>query len=136
MTFLDTNVLVYAVDFRDERKQSIAERIVEEALCKIDEYAIAVQTLAEFANVALSKLKKSEAEVSELVRVYMDIQTVVPEAATVLRGIDIRRTYGIQFYDALMISAAQKIGAKAIYTEDLNDGQSYGGVVAVNPFYD
>jgi len=136
MTFLDTNVLVYAVDFRDGRKQSIAERIVEDALRRSDEYAIAVQTLTEFANVALSKLKKSEAEVSELVRVYMDIQTIIPEAATVLRGLDIRKTYGIQFYDAMMISAAQKVGAKTIYTEDLNDGQSYGGVIAVNPFCD
>ena len=48
MIFLDSNVLVYSVDERDERKHAIATSILDNALNDRDEYAIAVQTLAEF----------------------------------------------------------------------------------------
>lgn len=34
----------------------------------------------------------------------------------------------------LMIAAANKAGCSTMYTEDLNDGQKYGNVVAINPF--
>ncbi|TIP29869.1 MAG: PIN domain-containing protein [Mesorhizobium sp.] len=33
-----------------------------------------------------------------------------------------------------IIAAAERLGVKALYTEDLNHGQAYGSVVAVNPF--
>ena len=33
-----------------------------------------------------------------------------------------------------MIAAANKLGCHEILTEDLNDGQTYCGTVAVNPF--
>lgn len=51
-----------------------------------------------------------------------------------LRGLEIKRRYQLQFYDALMVSAAERAGCDEIYTEDLNDGQLYCGVKAVNPF--
>ena len=57
MVFLDTNVLVYAIDLRDARKQSIAAAIVERAIAPDSAFVISVQTLSEFANVALAKLK-------------------------------------------------------------------------------
>ena len=56
MIFLDSNVLVYSVDERDEHKFAIATSILENALSDRDAYAIAVQTLAEFTNVAIGKL--------------------------------------------------------------------------------
>ena len=39
-------------------------------------------------------------------------------------------------YTAMMIAAAERAGANDFYTEDLNDGQLYGSVRAVNPFKD
>ena len=42
--------------------------------------------------------------------------------------------YGIQFYDAQIIAAAERLGCASILTEDLNDGQMYCGIIAVNPF--
>ena len=40
MIFLDSNVLVYSVDERDERKFAIATSILDNALNDRDEYAI------------------------------------------------------------------------------------------------
>jgi predicted nucleic acid-binding protein len=35
---------------------------------------------------------------------------------------------------AAILAAAQSLGAKTLYTEDLNDGQRYGSVQVRNPF--
>lgn len=51
-----------------------------------------------------------------------------------MRGVEIKALYGIQFYDAMMVAAAERVEAGEIWTEDLNDGQMYCGVKAVNPF--
>jgi predicted nucleic acid-binding protein len=48
--------------------------------------------------------------------------------------LEIKGQYGIQFYDALMLAAAEAGGCNEILTEDLNDGQLYCGIKAVNPF--
>ena len=40
----------------------------------------------------------------------------------------------VQFYDALMLASSEAAGCEEILTEDLNDGQMYGSVKAVNPF--
>ena len=50
------------------------------------------------------------------------------------RALEIKSLYGVQFYASLMLSAAESAGCDEILTEDLNDGQMYGSVKAVNPF--
>ena len=37
-----------------------------------------------------------------------------------------KEQYGIQFYDSLVIAAAEANGCDIVLTEDLNDGQMYG----------
>jgi predicted nucleic acid-binding protein len=59
---------------------------------------------------------------------------VVNTAQSTLRALEIEERYKISFWDALVIHAAETAGAEIIYTEDLSDGQAYGGVRAVNPF--
>ena len=65
LVFLDSNVLVYAVDPRDKRKMRIAKDIVSSALRGYRECAISVQTLTEFVNVAVKKLKKPVDEIND-----------------------------------------------------------------------
>ena len=36
--------------------------------------------------------------------------------------------------DAAIIAAARELGCQTVYSEDLNDGQTYDGVTVVNPF--
>lgn len=33
-----------------------------------------------------------------------------------------------------IIAAAERLGVRTLYTKDLNHGQAYGAVVAINPF--
>jgi predicted nucleic acid-binding protein len=40
----------------------------------------------------------------------------------------------ISYWDAAVLVATQALGAPILYTEDLNHGQAYGSVTAINPF--
>lgn len=134
LVFLDSNVLVYAVDPRDKRKMNIAKDIVASALRGYTKCAISVQSLTEFVNVAIRKLNKPIDEINDFLNAYMGLQTICIDPTMVPRGFEIKNRYDIQFYDAMMLAAAERVGANEFYTEDLNDGQLYGSVKAVNPF--
>ena len=133
MTFLDTNVFVYSVDLRDVRKQRIARSIVFEAK-KSDKYLISAQVLNEFANVALGKLRLTKEQTLVMVNKFVAIRAVPVLPEWTVRALEIMGTYGIQFFDALLLAAAEANGCDEILTEDLSDGQVYCGVRAVNPF--
>ncbi len=51
----------------------------------------------------------------------------------ILDAIDLEQRYGLSFWDALIVLAAQMAGADTLYSEDLSDGQRYGSVKVVNP---
>jgi len=132
--FLDSNILVYYVDTRDARKQAVAERLVDAALNGDVVCLVSVQTLTEFVNVALNKIRLPHEIVEQYLDVFAELPAIAPDAKLVKRGLDVKRQYQIQFYDAMMIAAAERAGASVIYSEDLNDGQVYCGVRAENPF--
>jgi uncharacterized LabA/DUF88 family protein len=48
--------------------------------------------------------------------------------------IDATTTWQIAFWDAMLVTAARKAGAAVLWSEDLNDGQAFGGTVVRNPF--
>jgi predicted nucleic acid-binding protein len=42
--------------------------------------------------------------------------------------------YQISYWDAAIMAAAKELSAGVVFSEDLNHGQSYDGVVVKNPF--
>lgn len=133
MTFIDTNVLVYAVDGKEKTKQPPASEIVAKAIDG-DGFLVSAQVLNEFANIALGKLKMTVPEVRDFVSMFSRINVVPLATAWTDRALYIKDRYGIQFFDSLLIAAAEANGCDEILTEDLTDGQTYCGVRAVNPF--
>lgn len=133
MKFVDTNVLIYFVDSRNTVKQSIARAVLTNAIGS-RQYVISAQVLNEFANVALKKLGMTEDEVRQYVEAFQHIRVVFQQGGWTVRALEIRKQYGLQFYDSLMLAAAEFVGCNEILTEDLNDGQIYCGIKAVNPF--
>ena len=133
MKFVDTNVLIYFVDSRNKAKQSMARAVLANAIGS-RQYVISAQVLNEFANVALKKMGMTEEEVRQYVEAFQHIRVVFQQGGWTVRALEIRKQYGLQFYDSLMLAAAEFIGCDEILTEDLNDGQIYCGVKAVNPF--
>lgn len=132
--FLDTNVLVYSADLANVQKQDRAIAIIKAAMANRSDYSISTQALTEFANVALKKLRIAPEIVIDYLQFFESITTIAPDPALVRRGVEIKALYGIQYYDAMMIAAAERAEAAEIWTEDLNEGQCYCGIRAHNPF--
>ena len=93
--FLDTNILVYAVDRSDGPKNAKAVSVLQAALRQRNSYAISVQCLTEFANVAMRKIGMAPDAVLDFIRMFRNITTVVPECELVVRGVEIKALYGI-----------------------------------------
>ena len=133
MTFLDSNVFVYAVDARDAGKQKIAKAIVMSARDSA-EYVISAQVLNEFSNVAMRKLGKTRVEVMGFAELFKAIRSAPVKSEWTMLALEMMGLYDLQFYDALLLVAAKELGCDRFLTEDLSDGQTYSGILAVNPF--
>lgn len=129
--FFDTNVLIYAAIANDRRGVAARELLESGG-------AIGVQQLNEFASVARRKLKKSWDEIAEKLT---DIRILCPEPVPLTlevheTALRIAKRYGYGFYDSAIIAAALQAGCDALYSEDLQDGQTIEGVTIRNPFRD
>jgi len=133
MRFVDSNVLVYAVDPRDAAKQRQAKAIVKAARDQAA-YVISAQVINEFASVALSKLGKSKEDVRKFIELFQVIRTVDVRPSWSVRALEIMERYDLQYYDSLLLAAAESLGCDEFVSENLNDGQVYCGIKAVNPF--
>ena len=60
--------------------------------------------------------------------------TVATDYPLIVSAVELSLKHGISFWDGAIIAAAEVLEADTLYTEDLNDGQLYGTVRAVNPF--
>ena len=133
MKFIDTNVFVYFVDSRNRTKQAVARAVLVDAIGS-RQHVISSQVLNEFANVVLKKLAMTEDEIRRYVEAFQNIVVVYQQRGWTERALEIRKQYGLQFYDSLLLAAAESVGCDEILTEDLSDGQTYCGIKAVNPF--
>ena len=134
MTFVDSNVFVYAVDKAVSAKQKKARGIVADVFADGSAYRVSPQVLAEFSSVAIRKLGMATPILLALLAEMGKIAHVAIDNALVSRAVEIQGIYGIQYYDAQIVAAAERLGCDSILTEDLNDGQMYCGITAVNPF--
>ncbi len=133
--FFDTNILLYAARHKltgiDAAKRSIAEELIAD-----HDFNISGQVLAEFYANAIKKgpHQLSEDEAGEWVE-RLAVQPCVPVDVDLVRsGMALSTRYQLSYWDGAIIAAAHESDADLLYTEDLNDGQRYGGVTAINPF--
>ena len=134
MRFLDTNILVYAVTDDDPRKREIAIDLITHALEVNHDGCISTQVLQEFCNTMYKKTKRTRQEIDALLDGFRDLLKADVTIDLVRHAMDVKEEYGIQFYDALIVSTAEKLGCTEIVSEDLNPNQTYRGMAVVNPF--
>ena len=131
---LDTNILLYAIsaDPAETGKRDIAQR-----LTTTTEWGTSTQVLQEFyVNATRGKNPTLTVdEASEAVDLMIEMHACAGmDAATIQQAIRIHRRYQISYWDAAVVAAAIALGAKVLYSEDLNHGQVYEGVRVENPF--
>lgn len=131
--FLDTNVLVYAASSSrgDASKRARALQLIEDS-----DFGLSAQVLQEFYVTVTRKFEKrlSPASATALMEAYRVFPTVPTDYPLIVAAVELSLKHNISYWDAAIVAAAQALQAPVLYTEDLNHGQAYGRVRAVNPF--
>ena len=131
-TFLDTNVVVYAYDRADRKKQAVAIAILEGE----DRLTVSTQVLLETYWVLTRRLAEplGEEEAAEVIDNLALLPVVNTDAALVQRAIRSSRRHQLALWDAMIIEAAREAGCRRVLSEDLQHGLDLDGVVVENPF--
>ncbi|MFP4070225.1 MAG: PIN domain-containing protein [Verrucomicrobiota bacterium] len=134
MRFVDTNILLYRVssDPLEVRKQKIASEI----LCARD-LCLSVQVLQEFY-VQSTRASRPDAlshdEACTLIHSWRRYAVLALTLELVEQALMAKERWRLSYWDAAVLEAARASQCAQLLSEDLNDGQDYGGVRVVNPF--
>jgi len=131
--FLDTNVLVYVFDQSNERKQAVAQGLLEDAG---SDFVISSQVLSEFYVATTRNLRPAlrHDEAVHAVRLLRALPIVAVDESLVAAAMETASNAEISLWDAQIVEAASRAGCAVVLTEDLNDGQIINGVEVKNPF--
>ncbi|MEK6646502.1 MAG: PIN domain-containing protein [Candidatus Firestonebacteria bacterium] len=130
--FIDTNILVYAVDNCNLKKRNKARDILKETV-KSNSFVISTQVLQEFYVIGTTKLKIDPILAKNILHTFENMEIVSIDIFLIKEAIDTSVLNKISFWDALIIVSAENAKCEKIYTEDLNHGQIIRGVKIENP---
>jgi predicted nucleic acid-binding protein len=131
--FVDTNVLIYALDEADLKKQEAA-RVWRAELWKSRRGRISYQVLQEFYVKVTQKWPSAREQTRAEVRDLLAWRPVAVDAGLLERRWRIQDRYQLSFWDALIVAAARSASCRYLLTEDLQADQALDGVVVINPF--
>ena len=133
--FIDTNVLVYLFDNDSPDKQKRAEEILSDS-SKRGKISISTQVIQEFYVVVTKKLDRPLApdQAYKAVQEISSFSVVQIDTELIFFAIQMSQNNKISFWDSLIIQSAISGGAKKLYSEDLQQGRSFGNLEIENPF--
>jgi predicted nucleic acid-binding protein len=133
--FVDTNVLVYSYDADAGIKHETARSILR-GLWESRTGVISTQVLQEFYVTVTRKLPKPLARhtARNVVDTFRAWPVHRPHVGDVIVASELEERHKLTFWDALVITSAQKSDARTLLSEDLQPGQRFGPLVIVNPF--
>lgn len=130
---LDTNVLFYAVDNRSPQKQAIAADVIRYA--SVSRAILTVITLGEFFVSTSRKLTLSKAAIRQHLQDFSNLFDVASyDREDVLLAARENEAGRFEFWDAVMLSSAERAGCTMCLSEDMADGAKLGGITVRNPF--
>jgi predicted nucleic acid-binding protein len=135
--FADTNVLVYAEEHSEPRKNAAAVRLLR----RLDPESVVIssQVLSEYASV-LTHPVKNFLPIREVIDGVLRMQTawrVVPvDADVVIAALEARERWRLSYYDAQIWAAAARNAVPLVLSEDFADGLVLGPVRFADPFAD
>ncbi len=131
--FLDTNILVYALDQVDPQKQKACRTILARLQYE-NRAVISTQIMQEFFVVATRKLGVDPLKAKSILQTLENFEVVAVSPALIYEAIDCSSVYQISFWDALVLVCAESARCAQVLSEDLNHGQVIRGVKVHNPF--
>lgn len=131
--FVDSNVLIYAVDEANPKKHEAA-RVWRAELWKSRRGRLSFQVLQEFYANVIRKWPAAREQAQAEIRNLLAWHPVVIDEEILENGWRIQEGHKISFWDSLIVAAAKAASCRYLLTEDLQADQDFEGVIVVNPF--
>ena len=127
--FVDTNVLIYALDAADP-KSAIAERLIEQGP------TLSVQVINEVVSVQTKKLRRPMRDALNVAAYLMQrCRVVALTVADIELSHQLIADHNFSMWDSLIVASALNANCITLYSEDMQDGQIVQGKLTIqNPF--
>lgn len=131
--FIDTNIFVYSISSHSPEKK---KRQQARTLLSVVDFGTSAQVLSEFYVTATKKIAEplSETQALQVIGRLIRLPVIAIDSDLVLEAIALKQEHRVSYWDAAIIAAAHRLGAKIIYSEDLAHEHLYGSVKVINPF--
>ena len=131
--FVDTNILVYAIDRYDRKKQKQCRTLLRRLATDL-RGVISTQVMQEFFVTATKKLGADPLFVKDILHSFERFEIVIVTPEIINAAVDCSLVNRLSFWNALIVASAESAKCEKLWTEDLNDGQVIRGVRIENPF--
>jgi predicted nucleic acid-binding protein len=133
MIALDTNVLIYACDRADPRRQQVAINLVVNSSDGVLLWQVACEFVAASRKLSAQGFTPSNAW-NRLAEFLAVLPLVLPAAGVLEDARSLHTAHGVSFRDPLVLAACAGVGVKTLYSEDVPALPRVGGLQVVNPF--
>ena len=130
--FIDTNILLYALDRNDPKKQKYCKKALQDIIKKDTPGVISTQILQEFYVAATRKMGVEPILAKRILQSFDNFEVILVDTHLIKEAIDCSILNQISFWDALIVICAQSAKCDKIWTEDLNHGQVIHGIQIEN----
>ncbi|HUI80260.1 MAG TPA: PIN domain-containing protein [Bryobacteraceae bacterium] len=131
--FVDSNLLLYYIDPVEPQKRARAADWLE-ALWMAGAGRLSWQVLHEFYWNSVKKMRLSPARGREIVEDLSHWKPVDTSLGLVQQAWQWMDVAQLSYWDALILAAAERSGARYLLSEDFQGGRDYAGVHVLNPF--
>jgi len=130
---LDTNILVYAVDRDAGDRHEQSKDLIGQAAKR--DCILTVQVLAEFYHATTRKRLLEPSRAKIFIQDWLSVFSIAAaDDTTLVDAMGAVEEHHLSFWDAMIWAVARQAGCSAIISEDMQSGQSLGGIEFLDPF--
>jgi len=132
--FIDTNILIYALDPAEPEKRMIASDLLRRTIASRT-LALSPQNLNECYRVLTDRRRLVPKEAARAYLTHLMPWCIAPlDARTTAKAWEVQDAAGLAWWDALLVASALIAGCKLFLSEDMQDGRSVAGMRIADPF--
>jgi len=130
-SFVDSNIWVYFFTNDDPVRQTIADEWIIGTKLKFVSWQVINETCA----TLIHKKGKDETFIRTVITRICNMSNVVDFNVSLLESASrLRARYSTSYWDSLIVAAALAAGCSTLFSEDMQHGQKFNGMVIRNIF--
>ena len=137
--FIDSNVLVYAFDASEPKKQAVARKLLKDCFGGKACIAVSTQALSEFFVTVTGKMQnpldgETAGKIVKNFLKFKRVKTLIVSPSTLAAAIQTANFTKRHFWDCLIAETMKENKIFAILTENSKDFEKIQGITVINPF--